>query len=234
MKYNTIMQLVGCLIIAAMLIPLAVAFVRAAPKSASLRSLRRAFGSPVNPIFNAFNDGTHGDGKISRRADAAHSYRHLLVKTGSDADHIAVAGASDAPLGFCDDTPEAAEDLANVHVLGATEGTVLAVGNEAIAADVDVFTAASGHLQDEPATAGTYYKVGRSVTACSAQHGVFEITPCAPVKLVVVAALTSTDGTAAGAADLAALKAEAEKIGDDVRAIATALATPALVKVLAA
>jgi len=29
---------------------------------------------------------------------------------------------------------------------------------------------------------------------------------------------TSTNGTAAGAADLAALKVEAEKIGDDVRA----------------
>jgi hypothetical protein len=57
-------------------------------------------------------------------------------------------------------------------------------------------------------------------------------TPCKPVKVVIIAALTSTDGTAAGAADLAALKAEAEKIGDDVRAIGAALATPALVKVL--
>jgi hypothetical protein len=36
-------------------------------------------------------------------------------------------------------------------------------------------------------------------------------------------AITSTDGTAAGAADLAALKAEAEKIGDDVRSLRLAL-----------
>jgi hypothetical protein len=35
--------------------------------------------------------------------------------------------------------------------------------------------------------------------------------------------LTSTNGTAAGAADLAALKVETEKIGDDVRAIHAAL-----------
>ncbi len=35
--------------------------------------------------------------------------------------------------------------------------------------------------------------------------------------------LTSTNGTAAGAADLAALKAETENIGDDVRAIYAAL-----------
>lgn len=39
----------------------------------------------------------------------------------------------------------------------------------------------------------------------------------------VTVTLTSTNGTAAAAADLAALKAEAEKIGDDVRAIHAAL-----------
>ncbi|MBI5770860.1 MAG: hypothetical protein HZA93_23990 [Verrucomicrobia bacterium] len=38
-----------------------------------------------------------------------------------------------------------------------------------------------------------------------------------------VIALTSTDGTAAGAADLPALKTEAEKIGDDVRALHASL-----------
>ena len=37
--------------------------------------------------------------------------------------------------------------------------------------------------------------------------------------------LTSTNGTAAAAADLAALKVETEKIGDDVRAIHAALVT---------
>jgi hypothetical protein len=40
-----------------------------------------------------------------------------------------------------------------------------------------------------------------------------------------VVTLASTNGTAAGAADLAALKTEAEKIGDDVRAIHAALQT---------
>jgi hypothetical protein len=44
-----------------------------------------------------------------------------------------------------------------------------------------------------------------------------------PALAPVTVALTSTNGTAAGAADLAALKAEAEKIGDDVRAIHAAL-----------
>ena len=46
----------------------------------------------------------------------------------------------------------------------------------------------------------------------------------------VTVALTSTNGTAAAAADLAALKVEAEKIGDDVRAIHAALILHGLLK----
>lgn len=46
-----------------------------------------------------------------------------------------------------------------------------------------------------------------------------------PALAPVTVTLTSTNGTAAGAADLAALKTEAEKIGDDVRAIHAALKT---------
>lgn len=42
--------------------------------------------------------------------------------------------------------------------------------------------------------------------------------------------LTSTNGTAGAAADLTALKAEAEKIGDDVRAIHAALITAGILK----
>lgn len=45
----------------------------------------------------------------------------------------------------------------------------------------------------------------------------------------VTVTLTSTNGTAAAAADLAALKTESEKIGDDVRAIHAALVTAGLI-----
>lgn len=41
----------------------------------------------------------------------------------------------------------------------------------------------------------------------------------------ITVTLTSTNGTAGAAADLAALKAEAEKIGDDIRAVHAALVT---------
>lgn len=46
------------------------------------------------------------------------------------------------------------------------------------------------------------------------------VRPSGAAQAAVVA--TSTDGTAAAAADLAALKAEAELIGDDVRALIAA------------
>ena len=46
----------------------------------------------------------------------------------------------------------------------------------------------------------------------------------------VTVTLTSTNGTAGAAADLTALKAEAEKIGDDVRALHAALALLGFIK----
>jgi len=62
---------------------------------------------------------------LSRRADAAHSYRYLLVKSGTDALHAAVAGASDYPIGSTSDTPAAAEDIFNVNPLANSEYTRL-------------------------------------------------------------------------------------------------------------
>lgn len=178
--------------------------------------------------------GTHK--VLTRRSDAALTSRHLLVKAGSDALHAAVCGAGDYPIGSTTDSPAAAEEILNVNPLNNSEYTRRLRCATALAANIDVYTAANGFVQGEPAAAGTYYKVGRTVALAvqeAANSYVVEVAPCAPVKLIVVAALTSTNGTAADAADLAALKAEAEKIGDDVRALGAALATPALVKVLA-
>ena len=180
-------------------------------------------------------EGTHAD-SISLTSDEAVSTRHLLMTatSASDTDHFAICAAGEEPIGTCPDEVASDEvgEARAIHLLsrGATRKMVV---SEAITKGEWVYTAASGKVQDEPGSAGTYYRVGRALTAASADGDVIEVEAIAPVKLVVVAAFTSTDGTAAGAADLAALKAEAEKIGDDVRALGTALATPALVKVLA-
>jgi len=171
--------------------------------------------------------------KLRLKADAATS-RYLLVCFGSDASHAAICEADDMPLGNSDDAPEAAEDPFTVWLFGLICQERIVIASEAISAGEDVYTAAGGKVQDEPAVAGTYWKVGTARQSASGNNDKLAIIPCKPVKLVVIAALTSTDGTAAGAADLAALKAEAEKIGDDVRAIGTACATATLVKVLPA
>ena len=58
---------------------------------------------------------------------------------------------------------------------------------EAIAKDADVYTAASGKVQDEPASAGTYYLVGRAATACTGDGDTFEVIPCLPQLTKVIA-----------------------------------------------
>lgn len=145
--------------------------------------------------------GTHK--VLSRRADAAHSARYLLVKSGTDAFHAAVAGASDYPIGSTNDTPGAAEDLFNVNPLNNSEYTRPLRVATAIAAEVDLYTGANGFAQALPAVAGIYYKVGRSVALAvqeAANSYVVEVTPCDPVKTVVIAAATGTAAT-----DIAAL-----------------------------
>jgi len=129
-------------------------------------------------------EGTHC-GSISKKADAAIATRNLLVKFGSDGDHVAACGANDIPLGPVDDEAEAAEDFINVRLLGVDGMTQLMVASEAITAGEAVFTAANGKVQDLPGGAGTYYQVGYALTAAGADGDVIEVQHCAPIKTVV-------------------------------------------------
>jgi hypothetical protein len=188
MKSTTTLMLLGCLILAAIA---ACLFVSKASSTnwASLRSIRHACGLHSGILrVNALTDGIHPDGIIGHLlADAALTTRYLLVKSGSDAAHFAACGASDKPLGVCLDEPEAAESEAAIFFLGAGKGTVLMVASEAIAAGADVYAAASGKVQDEPGSAGTYYMVGRAVTAAGADGDILEVVPCLPQLTKVVA-----------------------------------------------
>lgn len=193
------LTILGCLFFAAILIGvLATQF-----QMPSLRSVKRAFGYPAGKLaLNALGDGIHPEGVISAKADAAISVRHYLVKIGSDADHVAVlSAASDEPLGVCIDEAEAAEDAVSVKLLGACKGTVLMVANETLTAGEDVFAGSDGRIQDLPGTAGTYWLVGRTVTATTADLEV-EVEPCLPRKLVVIAngaSLATTQAAMTGA-----------------------------------
>ncbi len=140
---------------------------------------------------------------FTRRADAAHSYRYLLVKSGSDAFHAAICGVADYPIGSTSDTPAAAEDIMNVDPLNRAVRSRPLRCTTALAANLDVYTAANGYVAALPAAAGTYYKVGRTASAAVQEATslyTVQVVPCAPVKTVVIVAATGTAGT-----DIAAL-----------------------------
>lgn len=128
-------------------------------------------------------EGTHA-GSISKKADAA-ADEFTLVKIGSDADHVAAAGAADIPIGVLRSVPTAAEDEVTVDLLGAAPSTVKMIASEAISAGERVFAAASGKIQDLPAGAGTYYQVGVALTAADADGDIIEVDPCVAVATVV-------------------------------------------------
>lgn len=140
--------------------------------------------------------GTHE--VLTRRADGAFTYRYLLCKAGSDANHVTVCGASDYPVGHTTDQPGGAEDIINVCPLNYSKRGRVMRCSTAIAAEVDVYTAAGGFVSALPAVAGTYYKVGRTTAAAVQEsaglYGV-PVAPCAPVKTIVIAAATGTAAT---------------------------------------
>ncbi len=173
-------------------------------------------------------------------ADAAIATRYLLVKAGTDAQHVALCGAADLPLGNATDEPGAAEEGVSVNLFGIQEEGTKLIASGAIAANVHIYTDANGKVQASPTVAGTYYRVGLSLSAAAADGDAIEVVPFPPQKVVVIALLGNTDSefsglTISGAysqAEMQALRAKCEELGDDVRALAAALATPALVKVL--
>lgn len=132
--------------------------------------------------------GTH-PGAYTRRADAAHDATHLVVKQGSDELHVAVAGAGDLPIGTTRDQPEAAEDIIAVDPLHAMVGTRKFRCTTALAANIDIFTAATGRVRALPGSGGgTAYKVGHTIQV-AVQVGTndyeVEAIPCTPVATTI-------------------------------------------------
>jgi hypothetical protein len=135
--------------------------------------------------FSNIAEGTYPTGCMTRLADVALTRRHLLVKIGTDINHIAINTASDIPLGVADDEAAAAEDDVNVQLLGQKEGTVLMVAGAAITAGAFVVGTAAGKVITLPATTGTYYIVGRALEAAGADLDVINVAHCFPILRVV-------------------------------------------------
>lgn len=168
-------HVLGCLILAAFLLAVIAPMCKMTFSKDHRRRVR----------YNTLGDGTHHS--LSLRADATIATKHLLVKRGSDANHVAVcATAADEPLGVCPDEADAAEDPVNVTLLGVVKRTVLMVAQGSINADVDVYSYGDGTVTTTPAATGTFWKVGKSRTAGSAGQEM-EVEPCQPQLTKVVA-----------------------------------------------
>lgn len=118
-------------------------------------------------------------------------------------------------------------------VSGTVEAGLFLVANSGTNPLTDAHIGRAAYIEDDATVSsdpGTNAVVGGIVAKVeTAGVWIWVGVPHAPVSPVSVS-LTSTNGTAGAAADLTALKAEAEKIGDDVRAIHAALKLLGLLK----
>ena len=129
-------------------------------------------------------EGTH-EGAVTYKADAVISTRFLLGKIGTDSAHVNLAGAADIPIGVITDEASEIEDGVNVNLLGSSKSTQKMVAGAAIAAGAFVVPTAGGKVITLPASAGTYYIVGRALGAAAADDDEIEVDPIPCVQRVV-------------------------------------------------
>jgi len=119
--------------------------------------------------------GKHSRRVLTKLADAVHDAHNLIVKIGSDANHIAVAGKADKPLGICIDAPDVAEYPASVDLFTGPD-TNIAVAGAAVAVDDELYLAAGGKVANAATSgAGDAYHVGRALTAAAADDDELEM-----------------------------------------------------------
>ncbi len=116
--------------------------------------------------------------------DAAFASRNLCVKIGSAADHVALCGVGDIPLGLALDEASAAEGDVAVARFGLHRDGALGVASGAIAAGDYLVPGANGTLRTLPVAAGTYHIVGRAEKAAANTDPV-EFIPCFPIQRIV-------------------------------------------------
>lgn len=153
-------------------------------KSKIMKFLALAFGYGLGKSLSNVAEGTHKYG-ITKLTDAAFNNRFLLGKVGSDAAHVNVCGANDLPMYIVTDECTAAEEPLNCQLLGAIEGSCRMVASGTPAVGAELFTAALGKVSAVPTVPGTYYRVGRVLTAPAADGEVFEAVPYSPTAYIV-------------------------------------------------
>jgi hypothetical protein len=198
---------------------------------ASRRTSRR-------PVFANVAQGTHA-GYITVTAASAFTSKYLLAMADATAGEVDPCDATECPVGIATDEARIGDPLA-LKILGVSPQSVLVRANGAFSAGVYLYAAAGGCVQTEPATAGTYYLIGRALTAATAAGDLIEAETCVPVKLIVLAHPASTVAainaltfsSTPTQAQAQALQSAVSTLAGDFLAVTTAAATPALIKVL--
>ena len=90
--------------------------------------------------------------------------RNLLVKFGADANHIALCGAADTPIGVTVSTATAAEQPVAIALLS---GGVTMTSGAAIAYGSTLEPAANGKVQTLGGGVGTHLCVGQALTGAA-------------------------------------------------------------------
>lgn len=137
----------------------------------------RAYGRPPGDLTASNTAGLTDGGIITRIPTTAFTVPNLVAGVGTTAGvNIAPCAATGVvPVGFCPDTGAVGEPTAVQMGFG---DVVLGVASAAIAADVNVYTAANGKLSS---TGGTgKYLMGRSIRAAAADGDEFPLIPYPP------------------------------------------------------
>jgi hypothetical protein len=128
-------------------------------------------------------------GRTTAVPDAAFTSRYLIAKRGAQYYSIAIAGQGDTPYAVVPDmTPTTDTDLSYplpVNILGLNEDTERMICSGALAIDQLLTTDAAGQVRALPATAGTYWVLGKAKTASVAQGDQVEVIPCFPYQVTV-------------------------------------------------
>lgn len=152
---------------------------------AALLALFKLSPQPLGFAVNAATNLIPGENVVSLLPTAAHA-ANVLVKWGADAQHYAVCGANDFPIGFVESNVLAGETgrAQAVCLLGSYRRPLAMTCSETIAYTDELYTAAAGAVQNLPVVTGTYYKVGRPLAAGVSGAGV-PAQHCYPVAVAV-------------------------------------------------
>jgi len=136
--------------------------------------------------FANIGEGTFEHGIKSYIPDAGTASRYLLYKIGSDADHCAVTGAGDTPLGSSDDLADANNlDLPiAIKLFGAVKGMTRVVTDGTVANGARVKAGASGKVTAAATTDLSFGIAVFGTDTSSANGDVITIIPCVPQKYV--------------------------------------------------